>query len=72
MRQVKLPIAELAAIAATRAMGAAGAALLASPKLPDRRRRRVGFVLLAIGIVTTVPFIIDVIRRTREDDQEAS
>lgn len=68
MRQVTLPLPELAVIAATRAMGAAGAALLASPRVPESRRRRIGWLLLGIGLLTTVPLILDVVRRARDCD----
>ena len=68
MRQVTLPLPELAAIAATRALGAAGAALLASPKFPEGRRRQIGWVLLGIGLLTTVPLIVDIARRSRDCD----
>ncbi len=63
MRQVTLPLPELAVIAATRALGAAGAALLIADRVPERKRRKIGWILFGIGIVSTAPLLLDVLRR---------
>jgi hypothetical protein len=70
MRQVVVPLPELAAIAATRVVGGAGAALLLSHRIRPRQRRRIGWVLLAIGLASTVPLVLDVIRRNADFDRE--
>ena len=66
MKQIEIPIAELMGIAATRGMLGAGLALLFGGQLEDRRRRRVGAVLTAVGMLSTIPFVWDVLyRRSR-------
>lgn len=47
--------AEFAFIVATRAALGAGVGLLLSQKLPEQQRRSIGFTLLTIGILTTIP-----------------
>jgi hypothetical protein len=61
MRQVSLTIPEIGLIAGTRAAGAAGLALLLSNKMTLEQRRAVGWTLLAVGVVTTVPLLADVL-----------
>jgi hypothetical protein len=61
MRQVSLTIPEIGLIAGTRAAGAAGLALLLSNKMTPEQRRAVGWTLLAVGVVTTVPLLADVL-----------
>ena len=53
MRQILLTISEVAFIARTRA--ALGAGLLASGGLNQSRRRAVGWTLIAVGALTTIP-----------------
>ena len=72
MRQVTLPLPELGVIAATRAVGAAGAALLLADRLPERRRRRIGWLMLGIGIASTVPLLLDVFRRSSDPRLESA
>jgi len=45
----------IGAIAATRALLGIGAGLLLSDKIPSDRRKQVGFALLGIGLVSTIP-----------------
>jgi hypothetical protein len=63
MKQIQLPIPELMGIAATRGMLGAGLALLLGDRLEDRQRRRLGAVLTAIGVVSTIPFMWDILCR---------
>jgi hypothetical protein len=55
MRAVTLPLPKLGFVIATRAMLAAGLALLFGCRLPPEQRRRAGLALVAIGASTTVP-----------------
>ena len=55
MRAVTLPLPKLGFVIATRAMLAAGLALMFGNRLPPEQRRRVGLALVAIGASTTVP-----------------
>ncbi len=64
MRSRSLPLPLIGAIAATRALLGAGIGLLASPRLPRRRRRIVGLALVGIGIATTPPIALKVFGRT--------
>jgi len=65
MKTVEMPLHELAAIAATRAAAGAGLALLVSTKLTAGERKASGWVLLAIGVLTTVPLAISILRKIR-------
>ena len=69
MKQATLPLPELGVIAATRGMLGAGAMLLVADKIPVDKRKKIGWPLLAIGIISTVPLAIDVIRRVRADSK---
>jgi hypothetical protein len=66
MRKVALPLPELGAIAATRGMLGAGVGLLLAGRLSDRRRTRIGRILLAIGALSTIPLAIDVLSKRRK------
>ena len=61
MKEITGP--ELALIASTRGMLGAGIGLLAAGRLSDEQRRAVGVVLMLVGLVTTVPLAIEVLRR---------
>jgi len=55
MRAVTLPLPKLGFVVATRAMLAAGLALILGTRLTPEQRRRTGLALVAIGAATTVP-----------------
>jgi len=55
MRAVTLPLPKLGFVVATRAMLAAGLALILGTRLSPEQRRRTGLALVAIGAATTVP-----------------
>ena len=55
MRQLALTIPQVAFIAGTRGALGFGAGLLLSSKLDEPRRRAVGWTLVALGVVTTIP-----------------
>jgi hypothetical protein len=55
-KNVTLP--ELAALAATRAAGGAGLGLLLAPKLGAANRRKVGWALLGLGVLSTIPIAV--------------
>ena len=55
MRAVTLPLPKLGFVIATRAMLAAGLALMFGSRLSPEHRRRIGLALVAIGASTTVP-----------------
>ncbi len=68
MKQAPLTIPEIALIAGTRAAGGAGIALLLGDRLNPEQRRTLGWTLLAIGILTTVPLVADVLGKLRAAD----
>ena len=62
MKTLTLTLPTFGFIVATRAALAFGAGLLVSGKLPKAQRRAIGFTLVAIGAVSTVPAIA-IVRR---------
>lgn len=77
MTSVTLSLPQLALIVATRAMAAAGAALLVADRLDRGQRRAVGMTLVAVGALTTLPLAAEVIsaaraRRADTTDQDAT
>lgn len=60
MKQVTLTVPEIGLIAGTRAAAGAGLALLLSNRLNPEQRRAVGWTLLAVGIATTIPLVVQV------------
>lgn len=63
MKQVSLTIPEIGLIAGTRAAGGAGLALLLSNRLNPEQRRAIGWTLLAVGFITTLPLVALVLGR---------
>jgi hypothetical protein len=65
MKTTNLTIPELALIAGTRGMLGAGLALLISKRLSESQRETAGIVLTAIGALTTIPLIFEVMGKTK-------
>jgi hypothetical protein len=65
MKTTRLTIPELGLVAGTRATLGAGAALLLADRLNREERRAVGWTLLLIGAVTTIPLGILALSRRR-------
>jgi hypothetical protein len=63
MRETRISLPELAMIGGTRAALGAGLALLLADRLPDAQRRAVGWTLLAIGVLSTIPLALEVLGR---------
>ena len=57
MRELSLTIPELGLIAGTRAAFGAGVALLLSDRLDADQRRAVGWTLVAVGVISTIPLV---------------
>ena len=64
-KRVSLRIPEIGFIAGTRAALGAGLGLLLAGKLDRRQRNKVGWMLLTIGAVTTIPVVVNVVRKAR-------
>ena len=67
MKTHEVTIPQIGLIAGTRAMLGAGIALLLSDKLSGEQRKAIGWTLVAIGALTTVPLALQVFG----DDEEA-
>jgi len=60
MKPKEVTVPELALIAGTRGLLGAGIGLLLSGKLSREQRRAVGWTLVTVGAVTTIPLVIGV------------
>ena len=65
MKNVELTMPEIALIGGTRALAGAGLALLLADRLDPERRRLVGWALLLVGALSTIPLAIDVLCKKR-------
>jgi hypothetical protein len=63
MRETRVTFPELALIAGTRVALGAGLGLLLAGRLNQDQRRAVGWTLLLVGAVTTVPLAFEVLGR---------
>ena len=63
MKKSELTLPEIALIAATRGMIGAGAGLLLADKLNKDQRKSIGWTLLIIGAISTIPLAIDVLSK---------
>lgn len=61
MRETHLSLPELALIAGTRAALGAGLGLLLAGHLSEDRRKAIGWTLVAIGAVSTIPLAVEVL-----------
>ena len=61
MRKTQITLPELALIAATRGLLGAGIGLLLADRLSDVQRKAVGWSLLAIGALSTIPLAVEVL-----------
>jgi hypothetical protein len=62
-----LTIPEIALIAGTRIALGAGIGLLLAEKFSDDQRRGAGWALLFVGALTTIPLVINVMKKTQFD-----
>ncbi|AGA26357.1 hypothetical protein [Singulisphaera acidiphila] len=61
MRYLSLTLPELTLLVGTRAALGMGLGLLLPDRLPESQRKAVGWTLLLVGAVTTVPFASEVL-----------
>jgi len=69
MKERRLKLTDIFLIASTRGMLGAGIGLLLSSKLNKDQRRAAGWALLAVGAVTTVPLVMNLLDRDRLEDR---
>jgi hypothetical protein len=65
MKETRLTLPELSLIAGTRAALGGGLALLIGERLAREQRKAVGWTLLMVGAVTTIPLLMLVLGRRR-------
>ena len=65
MLQVQGTLPELALLVGTRAVLGAGLGILLANYLPETQRKAVGWTLLLVGAVTTVPLACEMLGRVR-------
>jgi len=65
-RSVSLRIPEIGFIAVTRVALGTGLVLILADKLNRGQRRKTGRVLVAIGALTTILLVINVVRKAKE------
>jgi hypothetical protein len=64
MRTSRLTMPELGLIAGTRAALGVGIGLLLADRLNPDQRRAVGWTLIGVGAVTTIPLVLEVISKS--------
>jgi len=64
MNEIQITRPELGFTVITRAMLGAGVAFLLADRLSPDQRKAVGVTLLLIGVVTTIPAVLAICRRT--------
>jgi len=69
MRETRVTLPELALIAGTRGMLGAGLGLLLADRLPDTQRKAVGWTLVLVGVLTTVPLAFEVLGASRSAER---
>ena len=65
MREVQVTLPELALLVGTRAALGAGLGLVLADCLPESQRKAVGWTLLVVGGVTTIPLAFEVLDKVR-------
>jgi hypothetical protein len=67
MKERRITLPELGLIAATRGMLGAGLGLLLADRLNDSQRRAVGWTLVLVGALTTIPLALEVLTKAVEN-----
>jgi hypothetical protein len=69
MKERGLTIPEIALIGGTRVALGAGIGLLISDRLNKDQRKGAGWALFAIGVLSTVPIVIDILTKRPIDEK---
>ena len=72
MRNLRLNIPQIVLIGVTRGMIGLGAGLLLADQLKRDRRKSVGWALLSIGALSTIPIALKVFRRSDEEPRRTA
>ncbi len=65
MPTIELPFPELGLLVGTRGLLGAGLGLLLADRVDAQQRRAIGWTLVAIGVVTTIPLALMVLNRRK-------
>jgi hypothetical protein len=65
MIKAELTLPEIGLIAATRGLLGAGIALLLADKLSAEQRKAIGWTLVGVGALTTIPLAIEVFSKRK-------
>ena len=68
MFTTEVQLSELALLAGTRGALGAGVGLLLSDKLTEEQRKNIGWTLVAVGVLTTIPLAAMLLGRRRRSD----
>jgi hypothetical protein len=71
-KETKITLPKLGLIAATRGMLGTGIGLLTSSHLKDTRRKTLGWTLLGIGVLSTIPLAYSVFHERMSSGAEQS
>ena len=63
MKHSELTLPEVGLIAGTRGMLGAGVALLLADRLSEDQRKVIGWTLFLMGVVSTIPLVMDVLSK---------
>ena len=66
MIKSELTLREIALIAGTRGMLGAGIALLLVDRLTADQRKAIGWTLFAVGAISTIPLVMNVLDKRRD------
>jgi EamA domain-containing membrane protein RarD len=69
MKKHEVTIPLIGLVAGTRAMLGAGIALLLSERLTDEQRRAIGWTLVAVGALTTIPLVVQLLGATNDSNR---
>ena len=72
MKERTLTIPEIGLIASTRVALGVGIGLLLADKFNDRKRKGAGWALFAVGLLTTIPLVMNVAAKGRWTAPRAS
>ena len=71
MRETRITIPEIGLIAGTRGALGFGLGLLLADKLQPSSRRAVGWSLVLVGVISTVPLLLDVFGKSELSSKSA-
>ena len=70
MKERSLTVPELALIAGTRIALGVGIGLLLSDKLNEDNRKGAGWALLVVGVLTTIPLVMNVLGKSSVSERQ--